>query len=46
MSKKVPGVGKYEVVPKNNKVLAPKIVGSYTFNDQAGGFTDEAVYYG
>lgn len=45
-SKKVPGVGRYEIVPKNEKVIADKVVGNYTYNELVGGFTDTAVYYG
>lgn len=45
-SKKIPGVGKYEIRPKNFKVNADKIYGNYTLKTEGGGFIDEAKYNG
>ena len=36
-AKKVPGVGKYDMVPKKRKIL-----GNYTYASIGGGFTDAA----
>ena len=44
--RKVPGVGKYEIRPKNEKVNADKVVGNYTNREAPGGFVDSAVAHG
>ena len=39
-AKKVPGVGRYDLIGKR------KIMGNYTYSTQGGGFTDQATYEG
>lgn len=40
-AKVTPGVGKYDIVPKKQKIL-----GNYTYATVGGGFTDAAVVFG